>query len=569
MHLSADVLFSKLQTDLGYKIDTGLPGWSIDSTVEEVCCYSLLGSLLKKFVEGDSPAPQACASALDKFLAVNKRCAEWELQLEFTKDAEVLGLIKQELEDFWYADGCTPLIEDIRACFFDGRAGPGASIKALGTDFYTKMFSGPLSATSGLPEIWERCVTADDRFFLAEARRASIYGTTVVASSNYSFVNKTTTIARGICTEPSINMWMQLGAGAILERRLKSFFGIDLAKQPDLNRRLAQRGSVDGSVSTIDLESASDSLGLKMLRTILPKGMMDILCIFRCPKTKLPTGSELVLNMISTMGNGYTFPLQTVVFSSVVRAVARWHGVRLTRDTFGVFGDDIICPTEISRDVIRALNMLGFVVNHSKSFVEGPFRESCGADWFRGVNVRGVYIKRLNSVQDTYVAINSLNLWSARTGVALNHTVTYLYESLRGKSEVPLDEGFDTGVWVPNAYRTRKVTAAKGRLQAYVAWKAEPDRFYITDGYCWTFKHQRMRDYNPCGLLLALLGGYIRGYKVSVRRRKTLYVKKRLTTPCWDRWVPAEVSDPRGSVSLRQFVSAWHWNLLGSSALPG
>lgn len=572
MRISADVLFSKLLADLGSVIDTSSPSWSIDSTPTQVAAYNLRDSLLKKFNSSDEPSQSACRAALEKFLAVNKRCEDWQYEPVFTKDEELIGEVKNVLDEFWCVGGLCPLVSDFRELYTRGRAGPGASLLARGTDFYTKMFDSPLSATRGLPEIWEHCVQMDDRHFLAEARRLYVHGTTVVDSSKYSFVNKTVTIARGICTEPTINMWFQLGLGSILEDRLAAFFGIRLDQQPDLNRALAYAGSVDGGIATIDLESASDSLSTKMLDYMLPKGLMAFLRILRCPETTLPTGNKLALNMVSTMGNGFTFPLQTMLFACVVRGVNNWHrksrkAVRLDRTNFGVFGDDIICPVSIERDVIRVLNLLGFVVNTTKSFVEGPFRESCGADFFNGVNVRGVYIKTLNTEQDACIAINTLNRWSARTGICLNATVTYLFSSLKRPLYVPLDEADDAGIQTPLAYRKVRVKSSKNGREAYKCWSASKYEFIVLGGIVWTYPGMAPRGYNPPGLLLSLLFGSVRGCRVSLRQRKTRYVTRQKVTPRWDYFPPRPIEGLHGPHGFRRFVDAWHWNLLGSSAL--
>ncbi|DAD52720.1 RNA-directed RNA polymerase [ssRNA phage SRR7976310_2] len=573
MRLNADVLFSKLQADLASVIDLSSPSWSVDSTSTEVAAYNLRSSFLKKFNSSSEPSPQACRTALEKFQAVNKRCGEWVYEPVFTKDEELIGEVKSVLDQFWHVGGVSPLVSDYRALYLRGRAGPGASLLARGTDFYTKMFDSPLSATRGLPEVWERCVTMDDRHFLAEARRLYVHSTDVVDCSKYSFVNKTVDVARGICTEPTINMWFQLGLGSILEDRLAAFFGIRLDQQPDLNRALAHAGSVDDSIVTIDLESASDSLSTRMLQFMLPKGLMDFLSNLRCPATMLPTGRRLELNMVSTMGNGFTFPLQTMLFSAIVRGVNNWHrlsrrnAVRLSRDNFGVFGDDIICPRGIERDVIRVLNLLGFVVNTAKSFVEGPFRESCGADFFKGVNVRGVYIKSLNTEQDTYIAINSLNRWSARTGIYLNAVVTYLFSSLRRPLYVPLDEGDDAGIHTPRAYMKTWVKRSRNGRDAYRCWTASRYEFIVLGGHVWTYPGMAPREYNPPGLLLSLLFGSVRGCRISIRQRKVRYVTRQKVTPRWDYLPPRPIEGLYGPHGFRRVVDAWHWNLLGSSAL--
>ncbi len=584
MHLSADVLFSNLLADLGCHIDPTLPGWAVDSTPKQVAAFCLRDSLLKKFNEEDDPSLSACTAALEKFEAVNKRCANWVFNPEFTKDEEILNEIKNVIHDFWFVGGDSPLISDYRQLYAEGRAGPGASISARDTDFYTKMFDSPLSSTRALPEIWERCVCTDDRHFLAEIQRLVTHGTHVVDSSKYSFVNKTVTVARGICTEPTINMWFQLGMGAVLERRILQFFGIRLDLQPDLNRALARDGSYGNdykNIVTIDLESASDSLGMPMLKWLLPRSFLGVLSTLRCPATTLPSGRELALNMVSTMGNGFTFPLQTMLFAAVCKGVAIWHqkgrdGNKtlpwLNGSNFGVFGDDIICPTVYARDVIRALVTLGFTVNGSKTFVEGPFRESCGADYFKGINVRGVYIKSLRTEQDVYVAINTLNRWTAKTGVYLNATVCYLLTGIKRLYNVPIDEGYDAGLHTPRCYRKVKavrVTSASSRIgvDSYVKWEPSKYCFYILGEHVWTYREQVRRSYNPSGLLMTLLYGSIRGYAISLRQRKVRYATRRKITPRWDYFPPLPFEDLTGPRGLRRFVDAWHWNLLGSSAL--
>jgi len=575
MHLSADVLYSNLLADLGQVIDTSLPGWSIDSDVRSVQAYCLKASFLKKFNNEDRPSPDACLAALEKFEAVNDRCASWAPGWNFSWEEELINEIKRSIDQFWFVGGVSPLISDVRQCFADGRSGPGASLCARSEDMYTKMFDSPLSSTRTLPELWERCCSEGALWFEAEASRAYSHGTTVVDSSKYSFVNKTRTVARGICTEPTINMWFQLGVGKALERRLSSFYGIRLDLQPDKNRELARAGSVDGNCSTIDLESASDSLSLKMLEFMLPRSFLAVLKLFRCERTTLPTGRVLDLNMVSTMGNGYTFPLQTMLFSAVVHGVANYLRVRgsppiLKGDNFGVFGDDIICPSSITRTVIHALNLLGFTVNSEKSFVEGPFRESCGADFFAGVNVRGVYLKQLHSQQDLYVIINTLNRWSAKTGIFLPCTVGYLTGGLRKILYVPLDENDDAGLHTPLSYiPAHRQGRSKMGHRMYSVFRPQEYAFYILGGYVWTFREQVRRSYNPAGLYITLLFGGIRGERVLLRRKRPRYSTRRSSTPRWDWLPPRPFEGLVGPGGYRRLVDAWHWNLLGSSAFEG
>lgn len=100
------------------------------------------------------------------------------------------------------------------------------------------------------------------------------------------------------------------------------------------------------------------------------------------------------------MGNGFTFPLETLLFYSLVRACCG------NEATVSVYGDDIICPVENIPLVFEVLQACGFLVNTSKSFWSGPFRESCGKDFLFGSDVRPLYVKRTLSAADAFVLHN-------------------------------------------------------------------------------------------------------------------------------------------------------------------
>jgi len=112
------------------------------------------------------------------------------------------------------------------------------------------------------------------------------------------------------------------------------------------------------------------------------------------------------------MGNGFTFELETAVFLAIILAVRNLRAVSeplealITpgRDVL-VYGDDIIIPTEYASDVVSALSYCGFKTNDSKSFVEGPFRESCGGDYFRGVDVRPYFLKEYPNGPEEWVKV--------------------------------------------------------------------------------------------------------------------------------------------------------------------
>jgi len=485
------------------------PGASPDS----VARLRLARSILKKCK--DLTRPDADERCLKKFLASNSRCWEWRLSLNTSLDEVLFGLLKEEIEAFFFPGG-EHLVQSWMDIFVSAKCGPGASLGANGVDFYTKLFSSRLTATS--PQIYSMYIEGSMWYPLwgdGELNRLIAYGLPEFLShSLLTYVRKTRDISRSICTEPSLNMFFQLGFGEILRRRLKSAFGYDLSIQPDKNRELAKRGSIDGSVSTIDLESASDSVSLGLCEAVLPKWVFEILLMLRCPYTVLPDGTRIRLGMVSSMGNGFTFPLQTIIFGAVVRAVYRFKGLSLDRGDHGVFGDDIICHHTCTSLVVHLLGFLGFVVNGSKSYSVGPFRESCGVDYYEGVNVRGVYIKSLLTVQARYVAINSLLEWSARTGIPLPRTVGYLRDSVRVLA-IPPWAPRDAGIRVPLSFiQGSGLYSSRKQRFLYRQYEVFTPVILLDDTGAGlrrgrTDKRVRQRRGNPSGLLFSAVGGYV------------------------------------------------------------
>jgi hypothetical protein len=212
--------------------------------------------------------------------------------------------------------------------------------------------------------------------------------------------------------------------------------------------------------------------------------------------------------MISTMGNGFTFPLQTIIFASAVRAVYQMMGLDsfCPRTQFGVFGDDIIVKKEAYAFLIRSLSKLGFKVNDDKSFNTGPFRESCGYDWYNGHFVRGVYIRSLETASDVYSAINRLNRWSALSGVRLSNTVKILLAKVK-TLEIPFSEAIDGGIQVP--FKMTKPKVSNSYWFEYRIRVNKAKKLKVPD----TLKESRQLGYarfNEYGWAVTYLGGYAR-----------------------------------------------------------
>lgn len=207
--------------------------------------------------------------------------------------------------------------------------------------------------------------------------------------NHYFTVVKNSRALRSCAKEPSINSFYQLGLGRALRRKLAAI-GIDLTHGQEVHRKIACTGSADDSFASIDLKSASDTLATGLVSWLLPPSWFHPLNDLRSPFTRVD-GSWYKLEKFSSMGNGFTFELETLCFLAICVAASRCELVPGV--TVFVYGDDILVPTEYSEVTIAALKWCGFTPNPKKTFVKGPFRESCGGDYYDGMPVRAHYLK--------------------------------------------------------------------------------------------------------------------------------------------------------------------------------
>jgi hypothetical protein len=249
-----------------------------------------------------------------------------------------------------------------------------------------------------------------------------------------AFVPKSATSLRSITVGPTANVYLQLGLGRWLSERLNAW-GINLRDQT-LNSDLARYGSYSGALATLDLKAASDHLSYGLVQWIIPQRLFWVLDALRS-KGCLYDGRELLYHKFSGMGNGFTFPLQTLIFHALTTACCDELGV--SNAFTATYGDDIIVPVQVVDLVKRVLTSCGFVLNDQKSFVDGPFRESCGGQYFNGIDIRPVYFKGFNGAlkKDSLAALqkicllaHQLVLWRDRmaehSSITLRRTLGFL-----------------------------------------------------------------------------------------------------------------------------------------------
>jgi hypothetical protein len=177
-----------------------------------------------------------------------------------------------------------------------------------------------------------------------------------------------------------------------------------------VNQELA-RVAVQQNLATIDLSSASDSITRQLVINLLPFEWWSLLDDLRV-KTTIVNGQIHELEMFSTMGNGFTFELESLLFYAVTRVVCWRSGVK---GRISVFGDDIIAPTAIVRRLKRVFDYLGFQMNPKKTHSTGYFRESCGKHYYRGFDVTPFYIRRaVSTLPDLISLLNKVLEWDGR-----------------------------------------------------------------------------------------------------------------------------------------------------------
>lgn len=200
-----------------------------------------------------------------------------------------------------------------------------------------------------------------------------------------NFVLKNFKEHRSIVIEPPLNVMVQLGVNDHLVDRFKKF-GVDL-KDQSTNRRLAREGSITGALATLDQTNASSLIATLLVYDQLPFDWAHFLDMIRTSNVVLD-GECMKLSMFSSMGNGFTFPLESLIFYALAYACAGEDS-----DKVSIFGDDLIVPVDCVPLVTEVFNAVGFIINSEKSYASGRFRESCGGDYLSGIDIRPIYIK--------------------------------------------------------------------------------------------------------------------------------------------------------------------------------
>lgn len=182
-----------------------------------------------------------------------------------------------------------------------------------------------------------------------------------------------------------------------------------------VNRRLALEASLSRKMATLDLKDASDSIGYSLVRRVFRNAPGVTWFLRRCRSTdyKLPSGKTGTMFALAGMGSGLTFPLLAFVahlsICTSVASATRLPYEEVSKSVY-VYGDDCIVPSEWVSLAVKGLEASNLLVNTSKSFAKGPFRESCGGDYLCGKDVAPIRLKLQNAGLPIKKGVSSLRL---------------------------------------------------------------------------------------------------------------------------------------------------------------
>lgn len=325
--------------------------------------------------------------------------------------------------------------------------------------------------------------------------------------------NKVITVAkdakanRVIAIEPGINLWFQMSVGKMIGRRLRRC-GIDLRWQ-ERNQLLALKGSKDQSVATVDLSSASDSISTAVVEALVPPRWFHLMDA--CRSHFGVQGTQVKKwEKFSSMGNGFTFQLESLIFYAVAKCCAEYLHVD---EDVSAYGDDVILPTVCFELFSEMMAFYGFRINKRKSHYDSTFRESCGAHFHSGLDVKPIFLKeRLSSVLSVYRLANAVRRLAHRRNnlfgcdAKLRSTFVHLRRAVPQALRLVIPATLGDGGFIGSFDEaTPSRIRLKGRLKHGIegyrvpnAIEAVKTRYDDTEGYLiaslWALEHKPVEE---------------------------------------------------------------------------
>lgn len=345
---------------------------------------------------------------------------------------------------------------DVRVLFDHGSFGPGATTLLSRAEAYTDNKVLDLSVTPralkyvnldlGTSKVWNDI-----------CRDARVSEIRYVRGNKVTTVSKNSKTDRTIAIEPCVNLFYQKGIGAWLKGLLLKV-NVDLFDQ-SRNQSFARMAYSKG-YATVDLKGASASISRELVWNLVPYELASVMDDLRSPLYELD-GATGIYEQFSSMGNGFTFELESLIFWAISQAVI--DTVRPPERGLAVFGDDIVIHQDCLPLLKTVFEFCGFELNSKKTHYLGGFRESCGKHYFFGMDVSPIYQKeRIDVLEEAYRLANRIRrlardrcAGAGSEGVlrpawlAAVEAVRRLEEDRGVYFEVPISSELDTGLALP------------------------------------------------------------------------------------------------------------------------
>jgi len=351
----------------------------------------------------------------------------------------------------------------------------------------------------------------------------------VCQENRVQFVPKNWKTFRTIACEPTGTLPFQLAFDEFVKERLLPY-GIDLSDQ-SRNQRMAFEASVGKRYATLDLSAASDTVSYNVVAWLLPVPYFDYLDRLRASRYKCGslTGEY---GKFSSMGNGATFALETLIFAAACHAVG-------SKD-FSVYGDDIIISREHSGDLIRLLKFLGFVVNQEKSHVSGSYHESCGEHWFNGVSMTPFFLRGFTRVKpDMCHIVNGLCAIATPGGGLWTFLKDFV--SREKLPLVPYNDSSTSGVFIDvhQSYKSKLIRTSRDRPYSlfFEGYTSKSKELVISDSrtlFLWYLDAYRIKS--PLELLTARIRSRIALPTHKYKRTRVSWFPPARATPLHLYW---------------------------------
>jgi hypothetical protein len=332
---------------------------------------------------------------------------------------------------------------------------------------------------------------------------------------------------RIISCEPLELQWIQQGLGRKISSHLESHWltsnHVNFTDQT-INQRLALTASIDQSKVTLDMKEASDRVSVKLVQQLFAgqPDLLDALMATRSTHTVLPDGRVVHMKKFAPMGSNLCFPIEAVCFYALgvaaimcaesfkkrftrkcgTRGPSFHEGLRYASRMVHVYGDDIIVDREFYPDLLQCFPKLKLRFNEDKCCTAGFFRESCGVDAYKGVNVTPLRLKKVwchrtvdANVVSSYVEFSNLAYSRGFKRVAIQ-TARLVEQKIGPLPVVRQKQGFLAFIrpfsvsYIPNRY-PRRFNKDLQRIEYRMYVSRPVQKRTGTDSWCMILRHMR------------------------------------------------------------------------------